>query len=278
MAAGPAITVYRAGDCYLQDSDIGFGFTGANGAVGARPPPTTPRRDASRNGFPITARGANFLQARYWEVWSAIATQTPFGNACTRCTENADNGAGVSWSVTLQPRPVDHVLPLHHLLFSDWPRGSAANDSRRAHGPRGRPLAIVPVGSLGRAQRGGPGDRRGQRHTQTRQVDDPAKPLRLALRFRGTITSATFTVNSSRAPGRAPVQDPRRPFGIGSLLIGSRFRNRCLADVVVNNAGGTADAEDGDSALPSSATQCKRQAGGRKLRSRRTPLAGGACA
>ena len=112
---------------------------------------------------------------------------------------------------------------------------------------------------------------------KTRQVDDPARPLRLALSLTGggTITSATFTINGVALQAGTGAR-PSASVGVGSLLIGSRFRNRVVANVVVNNAGRARLTQKMvilRCHVP--ATRCKRQAGGRKLRcTSRTPLAG----
>ncbi len=272
--APQAIILYRAGDCYLQDSDIGFGFTGANGAVGCSATANNTPPGRIEEWVPITA-GANFLQARYSEVWSAIATQTPFGNACSRCTENADNGAGVSWSVTLQPG--QSTTFSHYTTFSPTGRAgppptipAGPTDLEAARSPSCLSVPSVVRNVVARV----PGV--GNVTLRTRQVDDPAKPLRLALSAsRGTITSATFTVNGVALQASTGAR-PSASVGIGSLLIGSRFRNRVVANVVVNNAGRARLTQKMvilRCHVP--ATRCKRQAGGRKLRcTSRTPLAG----
>ncbi|MEA2273773.1 MAG: hypothetical protein QOI98_2481, partial [Solirubrobacteraceae bacterium] len=98
-----SFVLYRAGDCYLQNSDSGFGFTEAAGSgtgVGCRAVnPADPSQPGDRieEWAPLTA-GASFLEARYNEVWAAIATQAPFGNECRACATAVDNGAGLSWS------------------------------------------------------------------------------------------------------------------------------------------------------------------------------------
>jgi hypothetical protein len=94
--------LYRAGDCYLQESDTGYGFVDA----GARAAGCSQNADNAPTGrieqwYPITP-GASYFEAGYSEVWTHIATRTPFPNTC-RCTEPIDNGAGLSWSYSLAP-------------------------------------------------------------------------------------------------------------------------------------------------------------------------------
>ncbi|HVL99070.1 MAG TPA: hypothetical protein VM324_07245 [Egibacteraceae bacterium] len=106
-AAAPAI-VYRAGDCYLQGSDFGFGRVDANGAVAC----TTSTAPGARieQWLPITP-GSNHYHAGYSQVWSRIGAQLAFPDTC-RCNELIDNGAGLSWTVTV---PAGGALTLSHL-------------------------------------------------------------------------------------------------------------------------------------------------------------------
>ena len=172
---------------------------------------------------------------------------------CSRCTENARQRRRDQLERHPPARPVDDVLPLHHVL-SDRSRGSATDDSHRAHGPRGRPLAIVPVGSLGRAQRGGPGAGRGQRHAQdppgrrSRQAAAP-RPQRVRRRH-----DHLGDLHGQRR--RAPGQHRCETLGVR--------RSRLTADRQSlpqpgrrqrggeQRRAGSADAEDGDPALPRS--------------------------
>ena len=270
-----AITVYRAGDCYLQNSDTGFGFTGPNGSVGCSATANNTPPGRIEEWVPITA-GANFLEARFGDVWSAISTQAPFANQCSRCTENLDNGAGISWSVTLQPG--QSTTFSHFTTFS--PTGRAGPPPATPTGPTDleaarRPSCLSVPSVVRNVVARVPGV--GSVILKTRQVDDPARPLRLALSLsgRGTITSATFTVNGVALQAGTGAR-PSATVGVGSLLIGSRFRNRVVANVVVNNAGRARLTQKMvilRCHVP--ATRCKRQAGGRKLRcTSRTPLAG----
>jgi uncharacterized repeat protein (TIGR01451 family) len=96
--------LYRAGDCFLQDSDEGFGRVdgSAISCVGD---------DASQAGdqpgsrieqfLPITG-GSAYYEAGFSQVWAKIGTQAAFPNTC-RCTEFIDNGAGLSWAYSVAP-------------------------------------------------------------------------------------------------------------------------------------------------------------------------------
>jgi uncharacterized repeat protein (TIGR01451 family) len=98
--AASAALVYRAGDCFLQNSDLGYGMVGSpSGAVACatQPPPNTGGR--VEQWLPITA-GSHYLEAGYNEVWAAIGSQQEFPDTCS-CPDLIDNGAGLSWSVTV---------------------------------------------------------------------------------------------------------------------------------------------------------------------------------
>jgi hypothetical protein len=101
---GAALTgvLYRAGDCYLQESDTGYGFTDAGaGAAGCAINANNGPAGRIEQWYPATA-GASFMEAGYSDVWGFIATQQPFPNTC-RCAEAVDNGAGISWRFELAP-------------------------------------------------------------------------------------------------------------------------------------------------------------------------------
>lgn len=92
--------VYRAGDCYLQNSDNGYGLVGSpTGAIACTtmPPPNTGGR--IEQWLPITA-GSHYMEAGYSTVWARIGAQLDFPDTCT-CASFIDNGAGLSWRVTV---------------------------------------------------------------------------------------------------------------------------------------------------------------------------------
>lgn len=100
------VVLYRAGDCYLQNSDLGFGFATRSHTVGCsftqRIPPreTPPGRVLSWT--PDTGT-ASYLEDSFSHVWAAIALRTPFANACNQCANKVDNGAGLSWAELVRP-------------------------------------------------------------------------------------------------------------------------------------------------------------------------------
>lgn len=94
--------VYRAGDCYLQNSDDGYGLVGSPaGAIACttNPPPNTGGR--IEQWLPITP-GSHYFEAGYSTVWARIGAQLEFPDTCL-CTSFIDNGAGLSWRVTIAP-------------------------------------------------------------------------------------------------------------------------------------------------------------------------------
>ncbi len=116
-AGAASAILYRAGDCYLQESDTGFGFLDGAGGVGCSINANNSPPARIEQWFPIT--GANqYMEASFSEVWAHIATHTPFPNT-TRATEQIDNGAGISWSFTLAAGA--SATYSHYTTFS--PRG-----------------------------------------------------------------------------------------------------------------------------------------------------------
>ena len=76
---GAAVTgvLYRAGDCYLQENDRGFGFvdTGANAAGCSANANNSPAARIEQ-WYPLTA-GARYMEAAFGEVWTHIGTKVP---------------------------------------------------------------------------------------------------------------------------------------------------------------------------------------------------------
>ncbi|HZQ83294.1 MAG TPA: hypothetical protein VFA83_00575 [Acidimicrobiales bacterium] len=99
------VVLYRAGDCYLQDSDLGFGAadaaSGSVSCVGATLQGSS-RVPNSRieQWYPLTG-GSHYVHDNYAQVWSKVLSRAPLPNACNFCSTYQDNGAGLSWSFTL---------------------------------------------------------------------------------------------------------------------------------------------------------------------------------
>lgn len=138
---GAALTgvIYRAGDCYLQSSDTGYGFADpARGAVGCSLKPNNSPADRIEEWYPLTP-GNQFMQARFSEVWAHIGTHTPFPNT-TKATENIDNGAGISWTYSLPPgqsATFSHYTTFSPTGVSGPPPPVTSTTPQSAFGPNG---------------------------------------------------------------------------------------------------------------------------------------------
>ena len=85
--ASQSFVIYRAGDCFLQGSDAGFGDLLPDGSVGCHASDDgglTPGPRIER-WIPITG-GSSAYEAGYNAVWAAIGSQNPFPNTCL-CTQ-----------------------------------------------------------------------------------------------------------------------------------------------------------------------------------------------
>lgn len=105
--------LYRAMDCYLGGSDSGYGFV-SGGAVGCAANANNTPPGRVEQLVPITA-GNSYYEAGYSEVWAAIGAHAAFNNTC-RCSENIDNGAGVSWGISVPPN--GSLTVSHYTVFS----------------------------------------------------------------------------------------------------------------------------------------------------------------
>ncbi len=111
--------VYRAGDCYLQNSDVGLGqvFSGNAPSCKAQPTSTDPNR--IEGFFPLTG-GSHYLEAEYYDVWSAVGAKTQLPDTC-RCAEIIDNGIALSWAAAVAATGTTSISSL--TIFS--PLGAA---------------------------------------------------------------------------------------------------------------------------------------------------------
>jgi hypothetical protein len=141
---GAAVTgnLYRAGDCYLQGTDRGFGFVDtARAAPGCAQNANNTPAGRIEQWFPITG-GNQYLETTFSEGWAAIGSHQLFPNTC-RCTEIIDNWAGLSWSFNLAPGASSTFA--HYTTFS--PTGvagppPASTGTPTAFGPNG--LVVAP--------------------------------------------------------------------------------------------------------------------------------------
>ena len=91
-----SVRLYRAADCFLEDSDTGLGSHDAgSGAVACE----SGTSDRILQWLPLSA-GSHHYEAGFDEVWTKIGAKEVFPDTC-RCAEDIDNGAGLSWDVNL---------------------------------------------------------------------------------------------------------------------------------------------------------------------------------
>jgi hypothetical protein len=94
--------LYRAGDCYLQDSDIGRGLVDAASdsvACQALVDAVDPTRVLMWT--PLTP-GSSYVEAGFRSVWTLVRGANTFPDSCD-CATSEDNGAGLSWPYDLLP-------------------------------------------------------------------------------------------------------------------------------------------------------------------------------
>jgi uncharacterized repeat protein (TIGR01451 family) len=90
--------VYRGGDCFLQDSDSGFGIHDAtSGAIAC----TRSLLPGSRieQMLPVTD-DSNYFEGFYNDLWANIGTQNALPDTCD-CSTFEDNSIGLSWDLNL---------------------------------------------------------------------------------------------------------------------------------------------------------------------------------
>jgi len=99
-SAAQPVTLYRAGDCFLQNSDVGNGFTGSpTGAVACAVNANNTPVGRIEQWLPLTT-GSHYMEGGFQDVWAAVNSGTHFPDTCT-CANQLDNGAGLSWDATI---------------------------------------------------------------------------------------------------------------------------------------------------------------------------------
>lgn len=101
-AAPQAVVLFRAGDCYLQGSDQGYGFVDpARKAVGCSATPNNSPSGRVIAWSPVTG-GNNYSEGGHTTVWGQIGAKSPLPDTC-ECEIFQDNAAALSWSFALPP-------------------------------------------------------------------------------------------------------------------------------------------------------------------------------
>jgi hypothetical protein len=124
-------TIFHAGDCFLQNSDEGFGWFDGGASNGIFCTQNANNSPTGRIlGFQPLTGGSHYTESFYATVWSQItAAGTQFPDACD-CTTSQDNGAGLSWPVTVPAGGSTTVS-----FFSTFsPTGSTADQQITARG------------------------------------------------------------------------------------------------------------------------------------------------
>lgn len=121
--------LYRAADCFLQESDVGVGRVD-DGA----PACVISHEDDARieQWLPLTD-GSRYAVGVYSQVWAQVGSQQPFDDRCD-CDTPVDNGAGLSWEVRL---PAGGSTTISHLTFfsPEGIGGSSASFAGSIPGP-----------------------------------------------------------------------------------------------------------------------------------------------
>ena len=95
----PAV-IYQYADCYLGNSDSGYGFYDASsGGIYCSKTPGNSPADRIEGFVPLSA-GSSYHEAHYSTVRSAMSSGQPFQNIC-ECGTLQDNGMGLSYAVTV---------------------------------------------------------------------------------------------------------------------------------------------------------------------------------
>jgi hypothetical protein len=152
-AATASVILYHAGDCYLQNTDAGFGFTDPpNNGVGCSANPNNTPPGRIEEFVPISP-GNKFTEDGFSTVWSQIGAKAPFPDTCAHCGDMVDNGAGISWSIDVPAGA--QVTRSHYTTFSPTGRAGPPPSSPPAtppvQGPAGNPLGLpTPSGCIDR--------------------------------------------------------------------------------------------------------------------------------
>ncbi len=130
------VVLFRAADCYLQDSDVGFGRVD-NGSPACV---ISQESDARIEQWVPISPGSAHYEGSYSTMWQLVAEQEPFPNTC-QCDTSVDNGAGLSWEATVAG---SESVTLSHLTFFS-PEGRRAGTPIRDAVPGPNEINLDPV-------------------------------------------------------------------------------------------------------------------------------------
>lgn len=97
--------LYHAGDCFLANSDLGYGSVDAGSGATYCSQNANNAPAGRLIGFIPSSAESHYIEAFWSDVWAAVKSGAPLPDTC-ECTGNAmnaiiDNGAGLSWSITV---------------------------------------------------------------------------------------------------------------------------------------------------------------------------------
>lgn len=129
--------IYRAGDCYLQENDVGFGRVDGGAPACIVAPGNSSRIE---QWLPITV-GSHFIEGAYGDVFAAMDLQQQFPDSCA-CEFAVDNGAGLSWPFNIGRGQT--AVFAHETFFSPVGRGPIGQ-SLRSSVPDPTRITLDPV-------------------------------------------------------------------------------------------------------------------------------------
>ena len=94
------VVLYHAADCYLGNSDIGYGYqdTASGGIFCTKNAGNSP--PGRVEGFIPVDGGSDYYESFFNSVWGAVGTGAPLPNTVDSATYQ-DNGMGIDWTVTV---------------------------------------------------------------------------------------------------------------------------------------------------------------------------------
>ena len=137
--------LYHAADCFLQDSDEGNGFfDSSSGGIYCSTNVDNEPEDRIEGFVPLSS-GSNYVEIDWPTIWDLI-DGTQFPNTCD-CTTFQDNGAGLSWSITVPANgSVTRSLLTAFSPTGETPPADGVGDvSARGTDPDAEILAETPV-------------------------------------------------------------------------------------------------------------------------------------
>jgi uncharacterized repeat protein (TIGR01451 family) len=127
-----SVRLYTAGDCFLQNSDFGFGRVDG-GAIAC----TATADPGSRieQLFPLTS-GSRYYETFFNTMWALIGSRAAGPNTCD-CATNEDNAILLSWDVSVPANgsvTVSHLTTFSPLGFSPLTTAKTADSSTTTAG------------------------------------------------------------------------------------------------------------------------------------------------